>query len=462
MLATQVQRRTRRRRSLEAPIDARSRTRFLPAAPVLGLVALALTAGAPAEAQESGGPPSSPPVAGPVSPDSAEAIRDTLERPPRNHAFRLDDVVALPFRVVSYPVKLVLRGVGRVAEWVALPGQDAAPVEAYYSLSSLGLRPGVVSDLGARSGPGLSLAFTGLSPLVLESAVTLRAYQRHRARLAFEPEPWGVDARVGWTRFTAEPYWGLGADAPADARVDYLQERWRADAAVSRRLGSTLVTVGGGWEETKVEPGLDDATPDLGGGNVGTAGFGTSRFVRARAALDHRSVDTAGAWPRGFEVGAGGQVHRGVQGTSVDFGTLEADAAVYLPVTTGQQIVLRGWSEVVRGGVGDVPFTHLPALGGGNTLRSYEWGRFRGRAAVAGTAEWRWKIWRNRYHGSSVHSFLFLDQGTVGAGLNDLGELRSSWGFGLGTHFRATRVSAYMAFGAEGSRLSASIRSEGW
>jgi outer membrane protein assembly factor BamA len=131
-------------------------------------------------------------------------------------------------------------------------------------------------------------------------------------------------------------------------------------------------------------------------------------------------------------------------------------------VNDGQQIVLRGSTRVVRGGVGDVPFTHLPALGGGETLRSYDWGRFRDRAALAGTAEWRWKIWRNRYHGTSVHSFLFLDQGAVGAGLNELGDFRSSWGFGLGSHVRQTRVAAYVAFGAEGSRLSASIRSEGW
>ncbi len=465
MLATLVPGNERRARSLEDPIDPRRSSLTRRLGPALGLLTLTLAVGVPAGAQESGPPPAGAGiVAAPVSPDSAQAIRDALVRPPRDHGFRIDDLVSIPFRVATYPVKLVLRGVGEVAEWVALPTSDAAPVEAYNSVSSLGLEPGVVSDLGARSGPGLSLAFTGLSPVVVESALTLRAYQRHRVGVDVSPEPWGVDAGVAWTRFTQEPYWGMGVDAPAEARTDYLQERWRADALVSRRLGSTVVSAGGGWEETKVEDGLDGSTPDLGTrpGIRTLPGVGTSRFALARAGVDHRSVDTARAWPRGFEVSARGDLYRGVQGTSVDFETLRTDASAYLPVTTNQQLVLRGSSAVVRGGEDEVPFTHLPALGGGTTLRSYDWGRFRGRAALAGSAEWRWKIWRNRHHGSSVHSFLFLDQGSVGSGLDELGDFRSSWGFGLGSHLGRTQVAAYMAWGAEGSRISASIRSEGW
>jgi outer membrane translocation and assembly module TamA len=76
---------------------------------------------------------------------------------------------------------------------------------------------------------------------------------------------------------------------------------------------------------------------------------------------------------------------------------------------------------------GEVPFTQLSYLGGGNIMRGFYAGRYRDNDLVAAQAEYRRPIWRN------WGIVLFAGVGKVGKSLDDLHvkDMQHSLGFGF-------------------------------
>lgn len=108
-----------------------------------------------------------------------------------------------------------------------------------------------------------------------------------------------------------------------------------------------------------------------------------------------------------------------------------ADLQLYVDLYAGSRILsLRGLVEGVSGEVEEVPFIHLPALGGDELLRGYPTDRFRDRALTMASAEYLWDLNRN------LASFLFVDAGRVQRSLTDpeLHRLRVGYGAGLQVH----------------------------
>ena len=87
-----------------------------------------------------------------VTPAEAQAIRDTLQRPPAQHSADWVDVVEFPLKIIGWPLDLVLV---RLPAW--LVGQITAPrppsglMRTYRAMSEWGARPTIRSTIGPRS-----------------------------------------------------------------------------------------------------------------------------------------------------------------------------------------------------------------------------------------------------------------------------------------------------------------------
>jgi len=79
------------------------------------------------------------------------------------------------------------------------------------------------------------------------------------------------------------------------------------------------------------------------------------------------------------------------------------------------------------GDEGIVPYADMPTLGGGQRLRGYKRGRFRGEGALLLSAEYRYPIW------DTWNAYLFWDEGQVFDEFDQVktGEFRSSFGAGI-------------------------------
>lgn len=483
------------------------------AAPLALAVLVALAA--PARAQEPDTPPDStaagqgaarpPATGGPVSVDSADAIRRSLTRPPARPRFDGVDAVALPFRVAFFPLQLVGSGLAEligIASEIEPPGGLAA---LFRPMAEWGLVPGI-GPIGPRSGVGLQLRLVRFDPFFLETGVSVRGSQRHRAGLLFgardpvpppgseeiglmplagEGPPGGIpgavappapgptgerlpsshlEAAYGFERHGHVLFWGAGPESLEGDRSDFQWDRQAAEVSGGARLGSAWVGGGAAFEDNRVDRGFDDGLPDVQDRFGAALPFGVAErteYARfdGRGALD--LTHTRGFQRRGVFLAAGASLYRGVDGTESDFHRLDGRAHGYLPLNLRQQLAVQGIVKVTRsdGGAG-VPFTHLAGLGDREGGRAYDDGRFRDLDMAAVMAEFRWEVWRELHHLSRVESFLFLDLGGVAPRLGELDgeDLRESYGFGF-RYVAGHRlgVLGYLAFGDEGTRVQATF-----
>ncbi len=83
---------------------------------------------------------------------------------------------------------------------------------------------------------------------------------------------------------------------------------------------------------------------------------------------------------------------------------------------------------------GLVPYSDMPALGGGQRLRGYRRGSFRGQGSLLLGAEYRYPIW------DTWNAFLFWEEGQVFERYGDLEAGRFEYSFGAGLSVRTERA----------------------
>lgn len=428
-------------------------------------------------------PPASGQEAGPVSVDSADALRAAAERPPGTHPFDGWDAASLPLDAAFLPVRLVAEGIEFVAGEAFRPQQAGFLTRAYRSVRRWGLDLDVES-VGPRSGPGLEARLERYDPFFVWTAMTARTSQVHAAGFAFgdpvslvtdvelgdpldlgrppeEGESWGVEVAGAFRRFAEPHFWGVGPASRAVDESDFRWDQWRAAAAGSYRTRHLGFRAGIGWEENQVAAGLDGSTPDLTDRQDASDLFGAderTRFLR----LELRGILDYTRWEqlqqRGFRVEAGPTVFRGVGGTPSDFVRWDVAATGYLPVNRRQQFVLHGIGVFHSGESGrGIPFTHLASLGGDRGLRGFSSDRFRDRHLAALMSEWRYEIWREKHGNVRLEGLAFVDAGTVASEFDRLtdADLKTSWGFGARLLASdEVQLMGYVGLGGEETRIS--------
>lgn len=419
----------------------------------LAAVAILSVAIVPARGQE--------PRVEPTGRDSAiaraAAIRDTLTRPPGSPPFDAVDALGLPLEAVALPARLVVDGVAWLVGRFTLPGPPAFPQRAIISMRNWGAVPRVTS-LGQRSGVSLRLDLVRYEPFFLETGISVRGSQHHRAGLRRGGREGEVEASYLFRRDAEPRFWGIGAASREEDRSVFLRDWQLAELRGRREWGPFGLEGAVGYEDDRIDRGFGSG-PDL-HDVFDPLPFGAARrmsFFRAGGALGLDFTHQVRFQRRGARFGISGQLFRGVDDTPSDFHRLAGEAVAYLPLNPRQLLAVRGFAAAVRLDDGEgIPFYHLATVGGSAGLRGFSTDRFRDRDAAGVMVEWRYEVWRDLHQRSRAEFFLFFDEAGVTRSLADLAssDLRASYGFGLRFVTLDGLVGyASLGFGEEGARV---------
>jgi hypothetical protein len=404
-------------------------------------------------------------VGGPVSPQEADAIRDTLNRPPARHSADWVDVVEFPLKVIGWPLDLVLI---RFPAW--LVGELTAPrppsgiMRAYRSMEEWGLKPTIRTTIGPRSGTAVELQFDRYYPLYAHAAVSRRLSQRYRVGYFLRGQRVWLTPEVKWERDAETPFYGIGGQTGAGDRAFYSRDWWDVVARTGVAISESFALGGGIAYETNTV-----ADPVSGSAKSIFDDFPTDSLFGATERTEYARLEVSGTldltrWSdfqqRGVTAGVAGRAFFGLNDTDSDFRLLTGFVQTYLPVNPQQTFAFRAISDIARpdGGQG-VPFYHLSTMGGSRSNLGFPSARFVDRDMLSLMSEWRYEVWRELHGRMRAETFLFLHYGAVGSSLDSIESEDWHPSYGLGLRLsRPTALMglAYLGFSAEG--MTAGIR----
>jgi hypothetical protein len=373
-----------------------------------------------------------------VSADSADAIRASLQRPPAEPPFGVLDAIALPFRVLFLPLRLV--GIG-AAELIgrATAGDPKGVPPLVQSMLDAGFRPGLGS-IGPRSGVAAQVQYVGLSPFFLEAAFSIRTSARFSGGLELQDSR----ARLLRTAYTfqrnaAPHFWGIGPSTSEGAVTDYFTGEL-------------------GWEDNRVDrskgrsANMQDV-PEF------DSLYGVNERVRYLVADLTGTFDftrSVGFQRRGLLFTIGGGYFAGVNGTDSDFYRINLILQGAIPLNPRQELAFQLRSQMNRGVSGEgVPFYHLARVGDVWGGRAYHQDRFRDNDTATLMTEWRYEVWRELHGRSRVESFFLFDSGQVQQRIDKIrwSDQKRSFGFGFRLiTAREAFLVTYLAYGSDGFR----------
>ena len=441
--------------------------------PLFVLFALAMAAGRMPAAlgQETPAVPSDSAVASPdtiparpVSPAEAQAIRDTLQRPPAQYAADWVDVVEFPLKVIGWPLDLLLV---RMPAWLVgkltAPRPPSALVRTYRAMSEWGLRPTIRSTIGPRSAAALELQFDRYYPFYVHAAVSRRLSQRYRTGVILNGRTTWFTSEAKWQRDAQTPFFGIGSGTNADDRSFYRRDWWDVVARTGIKASPSLIFAGGlAYEHNEVGDPIGTSNSIFGT-------FPTDSLYGANQATEYLRLELSGTlnmtrWQdfqqTGVTAGVAARSFFGLAGTDSNFRLLTAFLQTYLPINGQQLLALRVISDISRddGGEG-VPFYHLSTLGGSRSALGFPSARFVDYDMLSFMPEYRFEIWRELHSRMRAETFLFFHYGAVGETIGSIqgGDWHPSYGLGV----RLSRPTAllglaYLGFSAEG--MTAGIR----
>ena len=401
---------------------------------------------------------------GPVTPAEAQAIRDTLHRPPAQYSADWVDVVEFPLKVIGWPLDLVLV---RLPAW--LVGQITAPrppsglMRAYRAMSEWGARPTIRSTIGPRSAAALELQFDRYYPFYVHAAVSRRLSQRYRTGLLLNGRTTWLATEAKWQRDAQTPFYGIGSQTDADDRAFYRRDWWDVAARTGLKVAPSFMLAGGlAYEHNQI------------GDPVGTSqsifnDFPTDSLYGASEITEYVRLELSGTlnltrWQdfqqNGVTAGLAARSFFGMTDTDSNFRLLTGFLQTYLPINGQQMFAFRAVTDISRddGGEG-VPFYHLSTLGGSRSALGFPSSRFVDYDMLSFMSEYRFEIWRELHSRMRAETFLFFHYGAVG---ETIGQIEGrDWHPSYGLGIRLSRPTAlmglaYLGFSAEG--MTAGIR----
>lgn len=440
------------------------------------VVPLALAWGAShLDAQEprTGGPPptgSAPSpgdsVAGrPVTPAEADAIRDTLTRPPGRYGTDWVDVAEFPLKVIGWPLDLLLiRVPGWLAGAITAPRPPSGLVRAYRDVSAWGLRPTIRSTIGPRSAAALELQLDRYFPFYAHAAVSRRLSQRYRTGFLLRGRNTSLATEAKWQRDAETPFYGIGSDTEAGDRVFYSRDWWDVVARTGwSSPRSVSLSAGVAYERNQVSDPVSGSRESIFDAISADTLYGaieTTEYARLEVSANLNLTRMRDFQQRGVRAGVAGRLFVGLDGTDSDFHLLTGFVQTYLPINPQQTLALRAITDIARddGGEG-VPFYHLSRLGGSRSSLGYPSARFVDRDMLALMSEYRFEVWRELHGRMRAETFLFLHYGAVAESLGDLAsdDWHPSYGLGLRLS-RPTALVGLAYLGFSGERVTAGIR----
>lgn len=400
----------------------------------------------------------------PVTPAEAQAIRDTLQRPPAQYSADWVDVVEFPLKVIGWPLDLVLV---RLPAW--LVGQLTAPrppsglMRAYRAMSEWGARPTIRSTIGPRSAAALELQFDRFYPFYVHAAVSRRLSQRYRTGLILNGRTTWLATEAKWQRDAQTPFYGIGSQTTRDDRAFYRRDWWDVAARTGLTVAPSLIFAGGlAYEHNEIGDPIatsqsifnDFPTDSLYGATE------TTEYVRLELSGTLNLTGWQDFQQSGITAGVAARSFFGLSDTDSDFRLLTGFFQTYVPINGQQLLAFRVVSDISRddGGEG-VPFYHLSTLGGSRSALGFPSSRFVDYDMLSFMSEYRFEIWRELHSRMRAETFLFFHYGAVG---ETIGQIEGrDWHPSYGLGIRLSRPTAlmglaYLGFSAEG--MTAGIR----
>ena len=260
-----------------------------------------------------------------------------------------------------------------------------------------------------------------------------------RSRLA-------VGTQVHWHDFDDVAWFGEGPESVESARGVYRVRSTQVSAyAAVRPVRWMAIGTEVGWMNPSIrhdEGLLIPSTPD------------DRTFMPSQLSVTVDTRDFPSHPTRGALLRAAAAHYDDRDGGAFTFNRYDGEAAGFVPLAGGRMVIaLRGWLVSTDAADGrSVPFYLQPALGGGNTLRSYADYRFHDRHLLLATTELRVPLMTH------VDAAAFVDAGNVAARVKDLDLDKRSYGAGLRLHTRRTTFARMdVAGGDEGWRVILSV-----
>lgn len=287
-------------------------------------------------------------------------------------------------------------------------GWDVAGVPALNYDADEGIGYGAILEL-YNYGRGVRPYRYTIQPTVFLTTEGRRDYTVFFDAPGLLPAGWRVSAFAGSEQQLAQPYYGIGNDAPYDARNEsdpnpyfyrFGRTRWRASTDFQHRIGgsSARLLVGGGFARSTIDitpfdSGTTLLATSLGGRTPDPERVG---YLRAGLVWDSRDQEIGphqGTWAELLVQ----RSSRGL-GASQEFTRWTATARQYVPianrVTFAQRLVAQG----VDGSASfdelstiQSSFKQQEGLGGSSSIRGIPKDRYVGRALFLSNSELRWR-----------------------------------------------------------------------
>lgn len=186
-------------------------------------------------------------------------------------------------------------------------------------------------------------------------------------------------------------FWGIGATTPHTNEERFNYTLFRGRLGLSRQLAPYAYFGPQAHVEEIEITKLDNPNGQL-ANNAAVLGRGGSLVTGLGFRFTYDSRDNYFSTRNGTYVAVQGMFYGEALGGTHSFSLFTVDIRKYFPVWFGHTIALQGYGAST---FWDVPFSHLPALGGQFRMRGYFEGRFRDQNAIITQAEYRFPIvWR--------------------------------------------------------------------
>jgi hypothetical protein len=256
------------------------------------------------------------------------------------------------------------------------------------------------------------------------------------------PNGWRVSAFGGSEQQLAQPFYGIGNEAPYDPAAEgganpyfyrFGRTRLRANADFQHRVGrsSARLLIGGGLSRATIDITPFDSGTTLLATTLGGQTPAPERVSYLRAGLVWDSRDREIGPRRGTWAEMLVQRSSKVLGATEDFTRLTATVRQYVPVssrlTFAQRVVIQGlegspsFDEL---SIVQSSFKQQEGLGGSSSIRGLPKDRYVGRALILSNSELRWRASEFSLLGrpSFIALSAFADAGRVWSSHLDLGE----------------------------------------
>lgn len=282
----------------------------------------------------------------------------------------------------------------------------------------------LIPTYASRTGFGARYVQRGLVGTGSRLAFTAAAGRRDRryAGAVLERIPLGsprVTGRIGVQhRFLSdEPFFGIGQDTRESAASNFALEQTSGEAGIAWHPHSRLgIDLGARYDHDDVAPGRDPKSPSTTLVAPTLAGVSERlNLMQLRLGVERDGRDHPGRPKTGSTIACAASVAAATRDQKFGFVRFEADVSRYLHLFHGRTLRLRAAASVAEPLSGDrIPFYELGELGGRESLRGFERGRFRDEGVLLGSIEYRYPI-----QPRVVDAILFADAGRVFADLGN-------------------------------------------